>query len=163
MGAPALGAFLALGVALAGCGAETGEGEGARPPVADGPPTVRVADAFALDPMGAEQMAVYATLVNGGPAADTLLGIASPVAGSGSLHAMLLEEGMMRMRPLTAIELPPSDTVRLRPGGLHGMLEELADPPTSGDTIEVTLRFLHAPPVTVRTPVRDPADVVGGA
>lgn len=120
---------------------------------------VQVEDAFALDPLGQDRLAFYATLRNEGARADALVGVASPSGGSASLHRMVSEDGMMRMEPVDVIPLPPGETVRLEPGGLHAMLEGLRSSPTAGDSLEVTFRFANTDAVTRWIPVRHPADL----
>lgn len=65
--------------------------------------------------------------------------------------------GAMTMRPVDGIELPAGESVELKPGGYHVMLLDLAEPLKAGDTIEVTLTFEKADPMTIKVPVRDDA------
>src|SRR6218665_3725595 len=39
-----------------------------------------------------------------------------PAAGSAEVHAMKLEDGIMKMRALPALDLPAGQTVELKPG-----------------------------------------------
>jgi len=123
---------------------------------ADG--SVEVSAPFALDPLGADRLGFYATLSNHAQWPDTLVGVSSPWAVDGSLHTMVEEAGMMRMHAIPGITIPPQSVVRLEPGALHGMLEGLLAHPAAGDSIEVTFVFAAAGPVTLRVPVRHPAD-----
>lgn len=120
---------------------------------------VQVEDAFALDPLGQDRLAFYATLRNEGARADALVGVASSGGRTASLHRMRSEDGMMRMEPVEVIPLPPGATVHLEPGGLHAMVEGLRASPSAGDSLEVTFRFANTPAVTRWIPVRHPADV----
>src|SRR6218665_249384 len=43
-------------------------------------------------------------------------GVESPAAGSAEVHAMKLEDGIMKMRALPALDLPAGQTVELKPG-----------------------------------------------
>ncbi|MEZ4415861.1 MAG: SCO family protein [Gemmatimonadota bacterium] len=121
---------------------------------------VEVSAARAADPLGQNQMSVYATVSNPGSLPDTLRGIVAPFARTGSLHEMTSSDGVMRMQRLDALVIPPRATVELRPGALHGMLEELAAVPAAGDTVEVLFAFARSGQIIVRVPVLDPADVV---
>lgn len=143
-----------------------GSGDAAAPGQAGGPSSdpaetagVQVADAFALDPLGQDRLALYATLRNAGVRADALIGVASPSGRSASLHRMVSEEGMMRMEPVDVVPLPPGETVRLEPGGLHAMVEGLLSSPVAGDSLEVTFRFANTDALTRWIPVRHPADI----
>lgn len=113
---------------------------------------IEVTEAYAPAPPTGERTAVYLTLVNGGASADTLRGVRSDVAATGSVHDMVTRDGMMHMVPMhEGLPLPPGDTVRLEPGRRHGMLEGLLRPLVPGETIQVTLHFARAG--TRRVPV----------
>ena len=71
-----------------------------------------------------------------------LVGVRSPVAAAVSLHAMSEAGGVMRMRELPRLELPAGESVRLRPGGLHLMLENLRRPLAGGETVPLVLTFV---------------------
>lgn len=51
------------------------------------------------------------------------------------------DDGVMRMRRIPHIHLPPDKTVSLEPGGLHLMLFDLQVPLKPDDAIPVTLTF----------------------
>ena len=63
----------------------------------------------------------------------------SPVAGIVELHTHINDQGVMRMRKISQIELPAGQTVSLQPGGLHVMLLGLKRDLNPGDEIELTL------------------------
>jgi copper(I)-binding protein len=114
---------------------------------------IQVMDALVPKPPTATTTAFYAVLHNAGTEADTLLAISTPAAARAMLHEMVQEGGVMRMRHLMGgIPLPAGATVRLQPGGLHGMLEGLEGLPDAGGTLQVVLRFARAGEVPV--PVR---------
>ena len=119
----------------------------------EGPEGVRILDAMIPRPPTATSTALYATLRNPGPDADTLLQIATDAAEHASLHEMVMEGGVMRMTPMAAgLALPAGATVRLQPGAYHGMLEGLREPLQVGGTVLVTFRFALAGEIQV--PVR---------
>ncbi len=64
---------------------------------------------------------------------------------------------MTSMRPVDQVPLPSGEVVRLEPGGLHLMLEELAGPLEAGSRFEVTLTFREAGTKSVEVEVRDEA------
>ena len=66
---------------------------------------------------------------------------ATPVAGAVELHMHTNDDGVMRMRRIPHIHLPPGETVALQPGGLHIMLFDLASPVEPGDELPITLTF----------------------
>lgn len=106
---------------------------------------LQVWDAVVPRPPTATTTAFYATVHNAGPEADTLVGIATGAAASAMLHDMVAEGGVMRMVHLHGgIALPAGGTVRLQPGGLHGMLVGLQGLPEPGSTVRIVLRFARA-------------------
>ena len=88
--------------------------------------------------------AVYVSFDNQGKEADRLLSAASPIAEKVELHTHLMEEGVMKMRPVPAIDLPAGATVTLKPGGLHIMLFGLKAPLVEGTRFPLTLVFEKA-------------------
>ena len=73
-----------------------------------------------------------------------LVGVQSPVAGISEIHEMKMEGDVMRMRAISALELPAGQAVALRPGGYHLMLMDLKQPLLKDSQIPVTLRFQDA-------------------
>jgi copper(I)-binding protein len=86
--------------------------------------------------------AAYLTILS--PTTDRLTAASSPVAKKAELHTMSMEGGVMRMRPLTAIDIPVGQTVTLSPGGAHIMLLGLTQPLREGQSFPLTLSFDHA-------------------
>lgn len=74
----------------------------------------------------------------------TLVGASSPVAGVAEVHEMKMEGDVMRMRPISALELPAGKPVELKAGGHHLMLMELKAPLKPGTEIPVTLLLRDA-------------------
>jgi copper(I)-binding protein len=73
------------------------------------------------------------------PTAARLVGASSPVAGVAEIHQTTMEGGVMRMRPVQAIELPAGKTVELKPGGYHVMLMQMPRALKEGETVPVML------------------------
>ena len=92
----------------------------------------------------------YMTLRNGGTAPDRLVAARAAIAGTVELHTHLHENGVMRMRPVQAIDVPPGQEVQLRPSSLHLMLIGLRSPLRQGERIPVTLVFERAGEVEVQ-------------
>jgi len=91
----------------------------------------------------------YLTLSNQGTTAERLLGASAPIAAAVELHTMRMEGDVMRMRPVDAIDLPPGQTVELKPGGLHLMFTGLKAPLKAGEGFPLTLRFEKAGELTI--------------
>jgi len=92
-------------------------------------------------PGGAKTGAIYLTLVNHAAEGDRLVGVATPVADQAQLHTESIENGIMKMRPLTDIEVRPSATTVLKPGASHVMLVGLKHPLKEGESFPLTLDF----------------------
>ncbi|UUX95990.1 copper chaperone PCu(A)C [Aquabacterium sp. J223] len=80
----------------------------------------------------------YLVLQNKG-GADRVVAASSPVAQRVELHTMTLDNDIMRMRQLDAIDLPAGQTVELRPGGLHLMVFGLKAPLKTGERLPLVL------------------------
>lgn len=93
--------------------------------------------------------AAYLTLAIHGAELDHLLGVATPVARKARLHSHLVEDGIVRMRPLKAIEISPGEPVVLEPGGFHIMLMGLKAPLEAGTAFPLTLSFEKAGTIEV--------------
>ena len=105
--------------------------------------TVEITDAWArATPGGAENGAAYLTLRS--PTADRLTGVSSPVAEKTQLHQMTNDGGVMRMREVSAIDLPAGQNVTLKPGGLHIMMMGLKHPLQPGQSLPLILTFEKA-------------------
>lgn len=105
--------------------------------------SIEVKNAWArATPGKAETGAAYLTIESAGP--DRLTGISTPVAGKAELHEMTMQGGIMKMRPLAAIDLPAGRAVVLKPGAAHIMLVGLKQPLRVGESFPLTLEFEKA-------------------
>lgn len=73
-----------------------------------------------------------------------LVGVSSPVAGVAEVHEMKMDNDVMRMRAIPALDLPAGKTVALKPGGYHVMLMELKQALPQGGTVPLTLTLRDA-------------------
>jgi hypothetical protein len=93
-------------------------------------------------PPGASVGAGYMTIANDGARPVRLLGGETPVAEKVEVHAMSMDGGVMRMRPLTnGLEVPAGGEVELKPGGMHLMLIGMKRPLIEGESVAITLVF----------------------
>src|SRR2546423_9275079 len=67
-------------------------------------------------PPGARTAAAYLAIENRGREPDRLVGARSPLAAAVELHSMREEGGVMRMRQLREVRVPPGQTRTLPPG-----------------------------------------------
>lgn len=116
--------------------------------------TPTVSDAEAREPPpGADRTAAYFTLHNDSDRDCRLRSARSPAAGRVEIHRHRHEGGVMRMRPVDGLDLPPGETVVFEPGGLHLMLLELSAPLASGEQITIGLDFGECGTRTLTVPV----------
>ena len=98
--------------------------------------------------------AAYLSIANRGESADHLVGVAVERAGHAMIHRSAVVDGVMKMRHVDAVEIPPGGSVRLEPGGLHVMLMGVASRLEAGERISLTLVFERAGEVELSVPVR---------
>jgi copper(I)-binding protein len=91
----------------------------------------------------------YMILHNGADEADKLLSVSADVSEKVELHTHTMEDNVMMMREVEAIEIPAGAQVRLEPGGLHIMFIGLKGPLKEGSTFPLTLTFEKAGTATV--------------
>ena len=93
------------------------------------------------------------------PIPAKLVRAASPVAGRTELHKMSMENGVMKMSPVDAIDLPAGQSVKLAPGGLHVMLLDLKRPLKAGESVPLALTVERADKsqstIEIKAQVRD--------
>jgi hypothetical protein len=102
-------------------------------------------------PGNAENGAAYVTITS--PTADRLVSASTPVARKAELHTMSMQGMVMKMRPISGVDIPASQPVSLKPGGEHIMLMGLSQPLREGQSFPLTLDFEKAGPRTVTVTV----------
>ena len=90
---------------------------------------------------GQEEGAAYMELSSREGA--TLIGAQSPAAKRVDVHAMSMRGGVMTMRRVDRVEIPPGGKVSLEPGKMHLMLNEIAKPLAPGGSVPIRLTFEH--------------------
>jgi copper(I)-binding protein len=92
----------------------------------------------------------YMTITNHGSAPDRLVSASTSFAAETEIHEMKVENDIMTMNEIPGgLEIPPGQTVELKPGGLHVMFMNVASPSKEGDRIKATLTFEKAGTVEV--------------
>lgn len=74
------------------------------------------------------------------------------------LHLAEMVDGVMKMAPVEAIEIPAGGMAHLGPGSYHLMLFGLDKPLKLGDEINLTLTFEQAGEIAVTVPVEKGAE-----
>jgi periplasmic copper chaperone A len=91
---------------------------------------------------------------------DTLLSIASPVAGRVELHTHIRDGDVMKMRRVEKLPLKAGGSTVLKPHGDHVMLMDLKAPLKEGDLIKLVLTFAKAGPLEIEATV-EPIGAMG--
>ncbi|MGB5199267.1 MAG: copper chaperone PCu(A)C [Sedimenticolaceae bacterium] len=105
-------------------------------------------------PPVAKTSAAFMQLRNDNDTEGFLVSADTPAASVVELHTHTMDEGVMRMRQVPQIPLPPNTTVSLEPGGLHIMLFDLKAPLSPGDEVPITLTFSDGSSKAVTAEVR---------
>ena len=125
----------------------------------EAPASLTVVQVFVVPGAGFAPGALFATVRNPLPNADTLASIQLAGAKSVMLHATTRDStGRESMAMVQHLAIPPHDSVRLVPGNIHGMIEGL-DRPAAGVMIAATFQFARAGAVRADARVIGFADV----
>ena len=146
--------------------AHQGHGRHAHGAQAEASPVV-VSGAYTAAPRpGVPNLAVYIDRVqNRGQQDDQLLSASTGIARATEMHEMKVENDMMRMRQVSAIDIPAGASVDMNKGassGYHLMVLGVSRPLKAGENFTLTLNFRHAGSQDVQVQVQDVAGHTGG-
>jgi hypothetical protein len=116
---------------------------------------IQIENAWSRAAMAGRTGVVYLTITDTG-APDSLTAASSPVASKADLHESFTDNGVAKMRDVTALPVQPGKPLTLAPDGYHIMLTGLKQPLKQGDTFPLTLSFAKAGPVTTTVTVQKP-------
>lgn len=94
-----------------------------------------------LAPPNAPATGAFMVIKNIGDKDIKVLKADNPVSKVTELHTHLNEGGVMKMRPVSAIDIKAKGEAVLKPGGLHVMMIDLKAPMKEGDVVPITLSF----------------------
>lgn len=101
-------------------------------------------------PKGADVAGGFMSIENTGKDDDRLIAVSVSGVKKTEIHEMSMNNGMMKMRPLSdGIVIPAGKTVLLKPGSFHVMMMGLNAPLMEGDYIKATLTFEKAGKVDI--------------
>lgn len=107
-------------------------------------------------PPGAPVGGGFLKITNNGNEADTLIGGKADFSEVVEIHEMPMVNGIMQMRQLEdGLEIPPGETVELKPGGYHLMFIKLKEQMKEDDKHTATLTFEKAGDIEVEFMVMD--------
>jgi copper(I)-binding protein len=99
----------------------------------------------------------HLVIKNNGSDPDRLVGATSAAAGKVEVHEMSMDEGVMKMRPVSGgLEIKPGETVELKPSSFHLMMFDLKQQIENGKPFKASLNFEKAGPVEVEFTVVAP-------
>jgi copper(I)-binding protein len=99
-----------------------------------------VTNAWAKAPAPGQQViGVYFTLQS--ERGGALVRVSSPLAKAAEMHFSQVANGVMEMRPVDRIDVPPGQTVTLAPSGTHVMLMDVSKKLVAGDRISMVATF----------------------
>lgn len=90
-------------------------------------------------PPGQSTAVVYLDILNNGSKDTRLTKVSSSLTQSAEFHRHIHEDGMMKMRKLSGVDLGLGKILRFQPGGYHIMLFGVTRPLRVGDRFTVTL------------------------
>ena len=94
-----------------------------------------------LAPPNAPATGAFMVIKNNGDKDVKVVKADNPVSRVTELHTHLNEGGVMKMRPVPAIDVKAKGEAVLKPGGLHVMLIDLKARMKEGDVVPITLTF----------------------
>ncbi|MBZ9782410.1 copper chaperone PCu(A)C [Pseudomonas sp. REP124] len=110
-------------------------------------------------PPNAPNVAAYFVIHNEGKTADRLLSVDSPISGDAQLHEHVMQNDVMKMQHVAAVDIPAGGEVTFAPMAYHVMLLNLKDRSllTDGKRFPMTLHFEKAGDVKVEVVVQKQA------
>ena len=102
---------------------------------------------------GRDVATAYFTIMNSGPA-DQIVTVKTPLSERVELHTHLNEDGVMKMRRVTAVDIPENENLEFKPGSYHVMIfgAQIAN---DQNDVSLTLEFANADPVTLIADIDD--------
>ncbi|MEP6785389.1 MAG: copper chaperone PCu(A)C [Sphingomonadales bacterium] len=98
----------------------------------------------------------YFTL-KGGPTADRLLSVTSPLVIRIELHESMTASGMATMKPLDGgVEVPANGTIKFQEGGKHAMLFDVNPGVKANEKVQLNFTFASGTILQTFAPVRGP-------
>ncbi len=98
--------------------------------------------------------AMFMTLKNEGNEEDFLIGVETDISRIAEIHTTIMEEGMMKMRRIEKVRIPPNGKVEFKPMGKHIMLIDLKRPIREGEKVNVILIFEKSGRIELEVPVK---------
>ncbi len=104
---------------------------------------------------GQKNTAAYMTINNNTKQTYILTGASSNMVENIELHTVLMQDGVMKMRPVDAITILPGQQVVLQPGDFHMMLMNVDTELTKDSLVPICLEFKNSATICQDVPVVD--------
>lgn len=95
-------------------------------------------------------------VAHGGDAGTQLRGVLTDYALKVEMHESISEGGVMKMKPLTGVDIPARGTVAFAPGGKHLMLWGVNDTAISRGKMELTFLLANGDRLLVDAVIQKP-------
>lgn len=109
-----------------------------------------------MAPPGAMATGAFMVIKNTADKDARLVKAESSASKVAELHTHINDGGVMKMRPVPAIDIKAKGEAVLQPGGLHVMLIDLKGPMKEGDKVAITLGFDDGSSKQIEAPVKKP-------
>lgn len=114
-----------------------------------------------MAPPGAMATGAFMVIKNTADKDARLVKAESSASKVAELHTHINDGGVMKMRPVPAIDIKAKGEAVLQPGGLHVMLIDLKGPMKEGDKVAITLGFDDGSSKRIDAPVTKSAPMPG--
>lgn len=95
-------------------------------------------------------------VAHGGDAGGQLRGILTDYALKVEMHETVEENGVMKMKPVSSVDIPAKDKVAFEPGGKHLMLWGVNDTAISRGKMQLTFLMANGDRLLVDAVIRQP-------
>lgn len=126
------------------------------------PPKAEVKDAVVNLPLAAGRPGVAYFTVKGGPKEAHLTSVSSPQIVRVELHDNVMENGVMKMTPLSAgVTVPAGGTVEFKAGGKHAMLYDIRPDLKEGDKLTLTFTYADGAKIEAQADIKPRGEAAG--
>jgi periplasmic copper chaperone A len=118
-------------------------------------PVLNVRDAWVRLPATPGNPGAGYFYVSGGPKADRLMSVSSPVVIRTELHESMAQGAMMTMKPIEGgVEVPAGGFVEFKPGGKHVMMYNINPGILPPRTVQMVFTFASGERITADAQVK---------
>jgi len=116
---------------------------------------IEIENAFVRPARMGMTAAMYFQVINRTDKPDTLYAAYADVFELAQIHESYMKNGMMGMRRVKFVVVPPKSTFEFKPGGYHIMLINARKNLVKGDKVNVELWFKRAGKLDINAKVQD--------